>query len=317
MALLAPALTPAQQAVNDALRAGERPTFDPRIGDDLRAEIEGGLESVIGPIDALAIAPLFLSKHRLAQVHGCEVRYLAERDAGFTGWTIPMARGTVAHRAIELSMHARGTPAPGELVDHAIARLADDNGGIAEFLQSLPELDRADLRGQAVEQVCSFFESWPPLLPRWRPRSESKVRVDLCGERIALQGKVDLTVGYAEGSTAGKVLIDFKTGAFSPDHLHDLRFYALIETIARGVPPFRVATHYLERGAAGLLSEDITEATLRTAARRVIDAATRAVELEAGEGAPPAHKVGPACRWCPALVSCAPGQQHIAAAEDW
>jgi hypothetical protein len=292
--------------------------FDPRLGDDLRAEIERGLEPVTGPIDALALAPLFLSKHNLNQVHGCEVRYLAERDNGFAGWTIPMARGTVAHRAIELSMHARGTPSPSELVDHALARLADDPGGLGEFLQSLPELDRADLRGQAVEQVCSFLESWPPLLPRWRPRSESKVRVDLCGERITLQGKVDLTVGFAEGTTAGKVLIDFKTGAFSPDHLHDLRFYALIETIARGVPPFRVATHYLERGAAGLLSEDITEATLSAAARRTIDAVTRAVELEAGANDPPPRvKTGASCRWCPALATCEAGQRHIAALDDW
>src|SRR5262249_32354927 len=147
MALLSPALTPAQQAVNDALRSGERPTFDSRLGDDLRAEIERGLEPVTGPIDALAIAPVFISKHKLNQVHGCEVRYLAERENGFAGWTVPMARGTVAHRAIELSMHARGTPSPSELVDHSLARLGEDSGGLAEFLQSLPELDRADLRG--------------------------------------------------------------------------------------------------------------------------------------------------------------------------
>ena len=66
---------------------------------------------------------------------------------------------------------------------------------------------------------------------------------------------------------AGKVLIDLKTGGFSPSHLDDLRFYALVETIKLGVPPRRVATHYLDTGK--LVPEDVTEATLAAAARRV------------------------------------------------
>jgi hypothetical protein len=315
MALLAPTLTPAQQEVNDALRNGERPTFAAGLGPELRAELEDGLGDLAGPIDALSLAPVWISKHALSSIHGCEERYLAEEARGFDGWTIPMARGTVAHRAIELSMHVRGVPVPGELVDHAISRLAEDDNGLGQYLQGLAELDRADLRGQAVDHVCAFLELWPPLHQRWRPRSESKVRVDLCGDRVVLQGKVDLAVGYAEGTTAGKVLVDFKTGAFNPDHLHDLRFYALVETIARGVPPRRVATHYLESGR--LVAEDVTDAMLRAAARRVVDAVARATELRAGTGVAPVAKPGPACRWCVALESCDVGQQHLARTDDW
>jgi hypothetical protein len=315
MALLAPSLTPAQQEVNDALRKGERPTFAAELGAELRAELEDGLVDLAGPIDALSLSPVWISKHALSSIHGCEQRYLAEEARGFDGWTIPMARGTVAHRAIELSMHVRGVPVPGELVDHAIARLAEDDNSLGQYLHGLAELDRADLRGQAVDHVCAFLELWPPLQQRWRPRSESRVRVDLCGDRVVLQGKVDLAVGYAEGTTAGKVLVDFKTGAFNPDHLHDLRFYALVETIARGVPPRRVATHYLESGR--LLVEDVTDAMLRAAVRRVVDAVARAAELQAGTGAAPVAKPGPACRWCVALESCDVGRQHLARTDDW
>ena len=89
------------------------------------------------------------------------------------------------------------------------------------------------------------------------------------------------SVGVAEGIRAGKVLIDLKTGGFSPSHLDDLRFYALIETIKLGVPPRRVATHYLDTGK--LVPEDVTEATLAVAARRVVDGVRRWLELRGTE----------------------------------
>ena len=63
-----------------------------------------------------------------------------------------------------------------------------------------------------------------------------------------LSGKVDLTVGRADGLRAGKVLVDLKTGGFSPSHREDLRFYALVETLRLGVPPRLLATYYLDGG---------------------------------------------------------------------
>lgn len=316
MALLADiprSLTPAQQELSRALREGERPIFEPGLAAALRASLETALGELAGPIDSLSLSPLWINKHVLSSIHGCEMRYLAEQAAGFAGWTVPTARGSVAHRAIELSMHVRGSPVPGELVDHALVRLAEEDNGLAQFLRSLSELDRADLRGQAVDRVCAFLEQWPPLKPGWRPRSESKVRVELCGDRVTLQGKVDLSLGYAEAAAektrAGKVLVDFKTGAFNPDHLHDLRFYALLETIARSVPPRRIATHYLESGR--LIVEDVGPAMLQSAARRVVDAVARAVELASATGAAPALKPSATCRWCPQLASCESGRAHL------
>ena len=97
-----------------------------------------------------------------------------------------------------------------------------------------------------------------------------------------LSGKVDLALGQAEGDLAGKVLVDLKTGGFSPVHLDDLRFYALIETVRLGTPPRRLATYYLDQGR--FVPEDVTEALLRSTTARVIDG----VERGGGAHDPPA-----------------------------
>jgi len=317
MALAQPTLNPAQQHVLDVLAAkrDERPVFEAGLGLQLRAQLEDGLSPLVPVLDTLGIEQLWVSKHKVASVLGCEVRFLAEDDIGFDGWTVPRARGTVAHRAIELSMHVRDEPVPAKLIDHALASLTEgETNGLADWLQGISELERADLRGSAIDDVCAFLESWPPLEPKYRPRSESKVRVDLLDGRVTLAGKVDLTLGVAEGLRAGKVLIDLKTGGFSPVHLDDLRYYALIEAVVRGVPPRKVASHYLE--SAHLQPEDVTVPLLQSAAERVIGAVDRWVALRTG-AVEPVRKAGPVCRWCPVLASCDAGRAHLAASDDW
>src|SRR6478735_4874180 len=135
-------LNPAQQAIFDALKASpsDRPVFADDLGPRLRAQLEEGLEPLIPVLDTLGIEQLWFSKHKLSSIHGCEVRFLAEEEQGFTGWTTALARGTVAHRAIELSMHVRTDAPPATLVDEAIARLTEgETNGLAEWLQSISE----------------------------------------------------------------------------------------------------------------------------------------------------------------------------------
>jgi hypothetical protein len=311
-----PDLNPAQQALRDALGAtrGERPTFPADLGPRLRTHLEDGLRPLIVVMDTLGIDKLWVSKHKVSSIHGCEVRFLAEDERGFDGWTVPMARGTVAHRAIELSMHVRGEPVPAQLVDHALATLTEaETNGLADWLQSITELERADLRGAAIDQVCAFLESWPPHDPRRPPRSESKVRVDLLDDRITLSGKVDLTLGVAEGTLAGKVLVDLKTGTAKPAHLDDLRFYALIETLRLGTPPLRLGTYYLDQGR--LLPEDVSEGLLDSAVARVVAGVVKMVELEL-KVREPVRRAGPMCRWCPLLDDSEEGRAQQAMYED-
>jgi hypothetical protein len=312
-----PTLNPAQQAVIAVLgaRQHERPQFDPR----LRAELRAALEARLAPIaDRLEDEdrPLWLNKRALTNVHGCEGAYLAEEEAEFA-WTPQLALGTVAHKAIELSVNWRGDPAPGDLVDEGIARLIASTEGISSYLGGISEGERADLRSGAVERVTMFLECFPPLKPHWRPVAESRLRIDLCQDRIVLSGKVDLTVGRADGLRAGKVLLDLKTGAFAPSHRDELRFYALLETMRIGTPPRLLASYYLLGGE--LKEEVVTEQVLAVAFERTVQGAEAIVELRRG-ARDPVLRPGQRCRWCTRRDTCETGQAWLreqAEQEGW
>jgi CRISPR/Cas system-associated exonuclease Cas4 (RecB family) len=134
------------------------------------------------------------------------------------------------------------------------------------------------------------------------------VRIDLFDGRIVLQGRVDLTLGHARGTTARKVLIDLKTGGFAPGHAEDLRFYALLETLRIGTPPIRLATYYLDSGRPH--AERVTLDTLHSAVRRTVDGAVRLAGL-IDHGQPPVRRPGPSCRWCPLQDGCPDGSAVI------
>jgi len=300
-------LNPAQAEVLAALgaRPHERPEFDPR----LRTELRDGLQRALAPVAERVPAreTLWVSKHLLSSVHGCEGLFLAQDDQEFA-WSPQTARGTVAHKAIELSISWQGDPAAGELVDEAIARLIAGTDRISDYLGALGEGERAELHGEATERVNMFLECFPRLEARWRPVAESRLRADLNDDKIVLSGKVDLTVGRAEGVRAGKVLIDLKTGGFAPNHRDDLRFYALIETLRLGVPPRLLASYYLDGGR--LQEEVVSEDTLAVAFERVVAGADAAVALR-HEGREPVLRPGAPCRWCPLRESCDVGRRHL------
>lgn len=300
-------LNPAQQEILDLLGAPaeQRPTFDAALRHELKAELEAAVAHLVPDLDP--DESFFVSKHKLSSVHGCEVRLLAEEDLGFE-WSVPTARGTVAHKAVELSVHWRGEPTPTELVDESLARLTNGGDALAEFLQRATEVDLAELRGEALDRVTKFLESFPPLQARWRPVTESRARVELAEGRIVLSGKVDLSLGQARGTTAGKVLIDLKTGGFTPSHLDDLRFYALLETLRLGTPPRLVTSYYLDSGTAR--PEPVTVGLLEATVARVGDGIERLVGLAHGT-VEPALRPGIGCRWCVRLAECDAGRAHL------
>ena len=268
---------------------------------------------------------LNLAKHLLSRVHGCEVRFLAEDDEDFVA-SVPVARGAIAHKAIELGVHWRREAPPLELVDEAIARLTNAEHWLTDFLQRATEADLAELRGTAGDKVAKFFETQfgvhverddnaiadvaPADLRReWRPVTESAQYVDLAGGRVVLRGKVDLTLGQAQGLQAGKVVIDLKTGSPNPSHREDLRFYALLDAVRIGVPPRLVASFYLDEGLAH--TEAVTVDLLDAAVARTVDGARRVVALRAGTTAP-RYRPSFGCRWCSQLAVCDPGRAWLA-----
>ena len=309
-------LTPAQQrVVSDLWAWGQpRPTFDRSAADDLRRRLE---EALAPAAEALpADEPLWISKSALAQVHACEAHYEAER--AWDGWSVASAEGEVTHRAIRLSVAgvgANGTaapqPPPLELVDHALDELGADNlSSLGAFVATLTPAARTELRAGAGNAVATFLECWPPLAARWWPRTELPVRADLCGGRIVLSGKVDLALGHARGAEARCLFVDLKTGGHYPFHLDDLRFYALIQTLRIGVPPFRVASYYLD--SASFAAEDVTVDVLEAALLRTVHGAGKMIEVRVGQRAPSVTPC-PRCRYCRLRADCDGARQWAAA----
>ena len=169
------------------------------------------------------------------------------------------------------------------------------------------------MRAEANDRVVKFLECWPPLPRAWRPVTEAMVRQDICGDRVVLRGKVDLTLGAPDGLVAGKVLVDLKTGAAKGAHLDDLRFYALVETLRLGTPPLRLGTYYLDQGR--LVPEDVTESMLDSTVERVVAGVVKMVELET-QARPPVLRAGPACNWCVLRQGCDEGRAWLRDAED-
>lgn len=303
-------LNPAQHDVATRLRGdrNDRPSYDDELRHVLRARLEAGIADAV---DALPrTSTLVVSKNRLTAVHACEARYLRDDFE----WSVPAARGKVAHKAIELSINWRREIVPLVLVDEALARLEDGEDDFARWLQGLGEVERAELRAEANDRVVKFLECWPPLPRSWRPVTEAAVRQDLAGDRIILRGKVDLTLGAPDGLVAGKVLVDLKTGAAKAAHLDDLRFYALVETLRLGTPPLRLATYYLDQGR--LVPEDVSEPLLMSTVERVVAGVVKMVELATG-AREPVRRAGPACRWCPLHDECDEGRSYTEADDDW
>ncbi len=300
------AYSPAQQRIIDLLR--RRPE-DEAVGADVVAALHAELEERLAPVAARVPdgAALWVGKSGLQQLDTCEGRWQAEASSRFA-WNVPAARGTVAHKAIELQANWRGESEPCRLVDEAVARLADVEGPLATFLRSLSTVELAELRQEAVGFVTAFEECFPALKSRWRPVVDGPARVALAGGRIVLGGRPDLTLGRA--ADGGKVIIDLKTGRPSRHHVDDLRFYALVDACKVGLPPRRLATLYLDTGTPAV--EQVTAGVLEAATERVVRSVEAMVQLRTG-ARPAAVRANPACRWCPALAQCEAGSAWTAA----
>jgi hypothetical protein len=299
-AMEAAALTPTQERVlSDLMGNGQaRPTFDADLASRLRADIEERLAPVAAQ---LGERQLVVHKSALARVHTCEGHHVAETEAGFS-WSAAAAVGVVAHKAIELSVSLAPPDGLAALVDLAIERIAADvDRGPGAWLAGASELDRAEVRGGAIDRALKFEDEFPPIKRAWRPRLESTLLTSLCSDRIVVRGKVDLALGQARGTTAGVLIVDFKTGKPRRDHTDDLRFYALLETLRAGVPPFRVASWYLDSGQCH--QEDVAEELLQAAARRLVDGARKLCELDVTHR-PPTLSAGPVCHYCSARHTC-------------
>jgi len=295
-------LTPVQGRLLGVLRRNPEPLeFPEAMVEALKAE---ATEAVAQLSARLGGVQLKVFKSFLSKVHGCEVRHLAPDDFE---WSPATTAGTVAHKAIELSLNWPGEPAPSEAVDEAIARLVERGDNRALYLHGLSAGEHAELRSRAVDRTTKFIQDFPPLPATAQPVLESSVRWQPRGT-IEFSGKVDLVVGRPSGRESRLLVVDFKSGSRSPMHRDDLRFYALLLTLRNEVPPRKLVTYYLDYADHDV--EDVTEGVLRAALVRTLEGIERHIELTV-EGREPMKRVGFGCRWCPVLDDCTEGAAHL------
>jgi len=303
-------LTPVQErTLVELMRMDPLPVFDRGLVDDLRADLERRLAPLVSGLGDGEM--MWLSKGKLSDLHSrCEGLFLANHlgEGEFElGWQL--ALGNVTHRAIGISVNLPQR-ADAELVEAAMGQIRRDDPAFDEFCRGLTEADLAALESEAVERMLLFRATFPPLQKAWSPAVEPSLKVPLAGERVVLSARPDLVLGGddpEEPMRARRLVIELKTGARRPEYDDDLRFYALVATLRLGVPPFRVATVFLDDGSWN--AQPVTPDTLESAVRRVGGGAERIGALVGGED--PALRPGPWCGWCPRSETC-PESPHRA-----
>ena len=280
---------------------GERPLFPPDVVSHLRDRVEEAVRAVELP------EPLWLGKSNLNDLARCAGLFDAVRagERGPFTFTPRFAAGRLAHKAVELEVAGREDRDLHGLVEAAVDRLVDDEA-FRGFWDGLDGLRRDETLMDAVKTLELFRSTMPPLRLMRRelaPSTEWHVRVELLGGAVVLSGTMDLVLGSgwpAEPGRATRLAIDLKTGRAWPEHAEDMRFYALLLALRFGVPPYRVATLYLDSGE--WQAEDVDQRMLHRAAERVIGAVRSASASEAGRDAE--LSPGPYCRWCPRAAVC-------------
>jgi PD-(D/E)XK nuclease superfamily len=293
---------PQRRTLQRLIGTGDRPVFPADLAQRLRDRIEEAVRGLDLP------EPLWLGKEKLNDLGRCEGTFLSR----LAGEAPPFehgrasATGVLQHRAIEVVVGAREPLDPHMAAELAATRTIDKEERFAEFWRRQPAPERDDILMEVVRRTILFESSFPPLRELRRelsPATELSIRAELLGGALVLSGKPDLLLGAQdrlEPMRATRIAIDLKTGGAYPQYAEDNRLYALVLALRFGVPPFRVASFFLEGGT--WQAEDVTEDTLFHAADRVIEAARSAASMRSGRD--PSLTPGPWCAWCPRVQVC-------------
>lgn len=300
-------LNPQQRDVRDELLlyGQPRPTPDRALGRALRHR---AIEELTALADGLDPSDwIRVDKHRLSQAHTC-TGYLRARSTEDFTWSVANVRGKVLHRALEGLIMSAYRRAPLELAGAAIDELAEDEDDRTPgpFLADLPAGDRQDLARDVNDLLVKFVSDWPPVLAGWSPRVESPVK--LAFGPIHLQAQFDLALGVPMGDESRTFIVDFKSGWSNNDHRQEACFYGLMETLRSRVPPYRVATYYLDSGEYTV--DDVDEELLHATFDWLVEGVRRIILARSEE--PVTYEPSAACRWCPARTDCDDGQQWLA-----
>lgn len=281
-----------QRTVTDLIGRGRVVPAPDGLSVQVRSRLERGL-SDLGFHGARP--PLRLGKARLNALDRCPGAFaaaVAGERAPFE-LTPRRAAGRLFHKAIEVDVATERRFDPRSVCERA-ARVLGDDAEFARFWTEADRFDRAELLVEAGRMLVRFRDAFPPLARRWAPQPELAVRASLAGGGVVLAGAPDLVLGRGR-----RLILDLKAFGAWPEYVEDLRFYALLLLLRTGVPPYRVATVFLE--SATWQAEDVDTPMLEHAADRVLRAARAAAAPEPG---PADLRPGRHCGWCPRSATC-------------
>ena len=293
---------PQRRTLEQLIGTGERPVFPA----DLRQRLVDRIERALRELELRE--PLWFGKEKVTDSGRCEGKF----DASLQGEGPPFehnagsAAGVLLHRAIEIEVGSRDDLDPHAVSGRAAERLLENDARFAEYWRNLSALEQDEILMDVVRRVALFRGTFPSLRDLRRdlvPITELGLRAGLLGGALTLSGRIDLVLGMprtADPLRATRLAVDLKSGGAYPEYAEDMRFYALLMTLRFGVPPYRVASLFLDSGE--WQSEDVTSETLFHAAERVVAAARAAAALM--NGRPAVLTPGAYCGWCPRAPTC-------------
>jgi hypothetical protein len=289
-------LTPGQRrTLRDLIGRGRAPPFDPSLADRTRERLDEALaDAGVVAADGTSV---WLGKRPLTAGERCQAlfRAIQMRERPEFEHSTPTAAGALLHKAIELDIGTEREADCRSICCGAADRLRAADRAFRRYWSDLDRFEAAELVAEAGRRLGLFRDSFPPLPRAWSPQAELRVRVRLAGGGVVLSGAPDLVIGRSR-----RLVVDFKSGRALPEHPEDMRFYALLLLLRTGVPPYRVATFFLDSGE--WQAEDVTDRTIERAMDRVVEAAALACRLS--RGLEPTLSPGGHCRWCPRRSDC-------------
>ncbi len=294
-----------------------RPSVDPELAPRLRSRLDLGVAAALAelgqpttPAGADASVPgrfrsgpaLVVTKEGLNRILACDAHQWAAGSGGATP-TTAMACGALIDVLFRQLVTVGASNDP--MADGMAALAVDDRQrSLAEWIERLPAADRAELRSEVERQAEGLRHRWPRLEPGWLPRTQAAVRTLLAGGAVELSARVDLAIGRPAVDEASVAIVEVKSGSRRAQHVADLHFYALIETLRSSAPPFVVATYYTRTGELDV--EPVTEELLAASARRTL-AGTRAL-MGRSPGAGPRPTTDGHCSRCVTISAGSPDQ---------
>lgn len=288
-----------------------RPTPSGEVIQSARSHLEAAAAAWVEAIPAGV--SVRVTKDAVANVRRCEARHLAELAArgassgASPGAVVPaLVRGRLLDSLFR-QVATTGTVGPDPMAE-AFSASAAENDDTASLFLALNEAERQLVRTEVEAASAQLVADWPTFPPGAGLRTQERLFVELAGGRVVLSGRPDLAIGRPTRMRAGVLIVEAKSGAFSPAHLDEVRFYALLEALRWGVPPFRAVVWCLGTGRRHPI--DVDADLIWSEALRVADAITRLTRLAAGEA--PRTSANPLCSSCPRRNLCPDGTRQIA-----